>query len=108
MADPRIEFKNSSVPDSGGAGVLGRIVTALLSLAFIVVGVMFSLVFLAVGLFAVAVFAGWFWWKVRRAIKQARSDPRFQEFNATMARPVPPAGDVIEGEVIRGEWKERD
>jgi len=91
-------------------GLLGRIIAAVVTLAAMVVGLMFSLVVFAIALaFGLIVF-GWLWWKVRRALRQARQDPRFQAYQSHSGTPPgaapPPKGDVIEGEVIRGEWQD--
>jgi Flp pilus assembly protein TadB len=108
--------QNSSLPGQGAPsrgpglpGLLGRILATLISLALLVVGFMFSVVFIGIALVVGAVFFGWVWWKVRRAARLARSDPRFQDFAAAMNRGAPPpGGDVIEGEVIRGEWQDKE
>ncbi len=107
---------NSTLPGQGTptrgpglSGILGRILATLVSLAILVIGFMFSIAILSVALVVGAVFFGWVWWKVRRAAKLARADPRFQDFTASMNRGAPsPQGDVIEGEVIRGEWQDKD
>jgi hypothetical protein len=89
--------------------VLGRILAAIVAVATLVVGLVFSVFLFAAALLAgIAVFA-WLWWKIRRALKQARQDPRFQSFQdgAANSRGPQPDGEVIEGEVIHEEWKER-
>ncbi|MDQ2639568.1 MAG: YjgN family protein [Pseudomonadota bacterium] len=88
-------------------GLLGRIIAAVVTLAAMVVGLMFSLVVFAIALaFGIVIF-GWLWWKVRRALRQARQDPRFQAYQSPPgAASAAPKGDVIEGEVIRGEWQD--
>lgn len=88
-------------------GLLGRILAAVVTLAVMVVGLMFSLVVFAIALAVGIIGFGWLWWKVRRALKQARQDPRFQDFRAPPDA-TRPGGDVIEGEVIRGEWQDGD
>jgi hypothetical protein len=53
---------------------------------------------------------GWLWWKMRRAIRQAQQDPRFQQFQHAARHPGDPAagkGEVIEGEVLRAEWTDQ-
>lgn len=88
-------------------GLLGRIIAAVVTLAAMVVGLMFSLVVFAIALAAGIIVFGWLWWKVRRAMRQAQQDPRFQAYqSAPGARR--PGGDIIEGEVIRGEWQDGD
>ena len=82
---------------------------ALVTGALLVLGLMFSLVLFVVALVGGALVFGWFWWKVRRALRQARQagyDARFDIPGAGTAGPQPGGGDVIEGEVVRGEWKE--
>jgi threonine/homoserine/homoserine lactone efflux protein len=91
--------RNSTSRGVGLSAVLGRIVAAAVAVALLALGLMFSLVIFAVALVVGILVFGWLWWKLRRAIRQARTDPRFQ-------RPAP-QGDVIEGEVIRGEWQDR-
>lgn len=88
-------------------GLLGRIIAAIATLAMMVVGLMFSVVVFAVALVVGVVFFGWLWWKMRRAMKQARQDPNFQAWQSPPGAPRPD-GDVIEGEVIRGEWQDND
>ncbi len=88
-------------------GLLGRIIAAVVTLAVMVVGLMFSLVVFAIALAIGILVFGWLWWKVRRAMKQARQDPRFQAHQPPPGA-TPPGGDVIEGEVIRGEWQDSD
>jgi hypothetical protein len=91
----------------GLAGLLGRIIAAVVTLALLVVGLMFSLVVFAVALVGGAALFGWLWWKMRRALRQARQDPRFGAPGTGMGAGAPPgSGEVIEGEVIRGEWKD--
>ena len=100
----QIEYQNNR--RSGGAGgVVARILAAVVSIALLVVGFMFSLVIFAVALAVGLVVFGGMWWKFRKAIRQARQDPRFQQFNEQMRRSGQPqrGGDVIEGEVIREE-----
>jgi hypothetical protein len=83
---------------SGLPGLIGRILAGLVAVAMLVLGFMFSLAVFAIG-FVVALFVfGWLWWKLRRAMRQMREDPRF--------RAPPGKGDVIEGEVLRGEWRD--
>jgi Flp pilus assembly protein TadB len=87
----------------GFGGLLARILAAMVSIAVLVVGFMFSLLIFAVALAVGVIVFGWMWWKFRRAIREARQDPRFQQFTEQMQRGAPPGGggDVIEGEVIR-------
>lgn len=105
------------LPEPGGQqgarrrqpGLLGRVIAAVVTVAAMVVGLMFSLVVFAIALALGLVIFGWLWWKVRRALRQAREDPRFQAYqSSTGSSPgaTPPKGDVIEGEVIRGEWQD--
>ncbi|MEJ0099493.1 MAG: hypothetical protein WDO12_07020 [Pseudomonadota bacterium] len=97
----------NSLPGKGGArgggfaAAFTRILAALVALAVLVVGAMFSLVVIAIAVVVGLVAFGWMWWKIRRVMKQAREDPRFQEF-ANQARRGGKArrGDIIEGEVI--------
>jgi hypothetical protein len=103
-------------PELGGpsgtrrpASLVGRVIAAIIAVAALVVGFVFSVFLLAVAVVGGLALFGWLWWKMRRALKQARQDPRFQAFGQRGNTP-PPAGngDVIEGEVIRGEWKDRN
>lgn len=102
-------------PELGGpsgtrrpTSVAGRVIAAIVAVAALVVGFMFSLVLLAVAVVGGLALFGWIWWKMRRALKQARQDPRFQAFQQRGNAPPPSgSGDVIEGEVIHGEWKDR-
>jgi hypothetical protein len=93
-------------PRPGPLGLLGRIVAALVTLGAMVIGLMFSVVIFAVALvLGIGVF-GWLWWKMRRALRQAREDPRFQQFRDAANDGNGPRGEIIEGEVIRQEWKD--
>jgi hypothetical protein len=107
-------------PEIGGpararrpVGLVGRILAAIVAIATLVVGILFSVFLFAAALVAGLALFGWIWWKMRRALQQARQDPRFQAFQerARQSAPgqSPPGGngDVIEGEVLREEWKDR-
>lgn len=93
----------------GLSGLIGRIIAALVTGALLVVGLMFSLVLFVVALVGGAAVFGWMWWKMRRVMRQAQQDPRFN-FNFPGAGgpdgEVPPRGEVIEGEVVQSEWKD--
>lgn len=92
---------------TGPRSLVGRIIGALLTLGALVVGLMFSVVVFGVALVLGLAVWGWLWWKIRRALRQAQQDPRFQQFRDPGAGTAPrPDGDVIEGEVLRGEWKD--
>jgi hypothetical protein len=88
----------------GLAGLLGRIITALLALAVMVAAFMFSMVLLVAGLVAGTAVFLWIWWKMRRALRQV-GDTGPPGTNGT-ARDPAARGTVIEGEVLSGEWKE--
>jgi len=104
--DPRGTIGGPGQRPGGPMGLLGRIVTALVTIGAMVIGLMFSVVIFAVALvLGIGVF-GWLWWKMRRALKQAREDPRFQQFRDTAGSGSVPRGEIIEGEVIREEWKD--
>jgi hypothetical protein len=105
---PALPGGRGNPPRGGGlAGLLARIFAGLVAVAMLVVGFIFSLAIFAIALVVgIAVF-GWLWWKLRRTLRQMREDPRFQEFAARADRRPPPAqGEVIEGEVIREEWRD--
>ncbi len=74
----QIEYQNSK-RGSGPGGLVARILAAVVSIALLVVGFMFSLVVFAVALAVGLIVFGWIWWKFRKAIRQARQDPRFQQ-----------------------------
>lgn len=105
--DPRGTIGGPGPRPGRSMGLLGRIVTALVTLGAMVIGLMFSVVIFAVALvLGIGVF-GWLWWKMRHALKQARQDPRFQQQSGGAANGGTAArADIIEGEVIRGEWKD--
>jgi hypothetical protein len=105
--DPRGTIGGPGPRPGRSMGLLGRIVTALVTLGAMVIGLMFSVVIFAVALvLGIGVF-GWLWWKMRRALRQARQDPRFQQqFGAAANDGSAARGEIIEGEVIRGEWKD--
>jgi hypothetical protein len=98
----QIEYQNNR-RTGGAGGLVTRILAAVVSIALLVVGLMFSLVIFAVALAVGLVVFGWMWWKFRKAIRQARQDPRFQQYADQMRGVPPPGGDIIEGEVIREE-----
>jgi hypothetical protein len=87
---------------SGGPGIFGRIVAAIVALAAMAIGLMFSLVLFAVALVVGLGVFGWLWWKVRSALKQAQANPA-----AARGRASGQEGQVIEGEVISSEWKDK-
>lgn len=94
-------------PGPRGPGLLGRILAAAFTAAAVVLGLMFSVVVLAVALVVGAAVFGWLWWRMRRALRQAQQDPRFRQFQEQMQRGGQPRdGNIIEGEVIRGEWQD--
>ncbi len=76
------------------ASLVGKIVTAVASIAVLAVALMFSIVFFAVLLTIALVAGGYVWWKTRALRKQMRERP--------------PGGHVIEGEVIRKSESIRD
>ena len=88
------------------SGLIGRIVAAILAAGALVLGLMFSMVIFAIALVVGLGVFGWLWWKMRRVIRQARRDPHLRAYrdaaNETMQ---PDTNQIIEGEVIRGEWK---
>ena len=86
----RIAYRGSAISRakhlvSKGLVVLGA--TVMLVSAFMV-----SLVFVAIGLAVVLIFGGYLWWQTRELRRQLR---------ARMQGQSQPAGQVIEGEVIR-------
>lgn len=102
----QIEDRNNQRGIGFGA-ILGRIVAALVSIALLVVGFMFSLAIFAVALAVGLIVFGWAWWKFRKAIRQARQDPDFQQFDGQSWQGRPQrGGDIIEGEVIREDDKD--
>lgn len=97
---------------AGPRSIVGRVIAALVTLGALIVGLMVSAVVFGVALVLGLAIWGWLWWKMRRLIRQARQDPRFQQFQdlhgGTSAPPGSGAdeGQIIEGEVLRGEWKD--
>lgn len=93
---------------TGQRSLLGRLIGALVTIGALVVGLMFSVVVFGVALVLGLAIWGWLWWKMRRVMRQAQKDPRFQQFrDAANAGVQPPAdGKIIEGEVLREEWKD--
>jgi hypothetical protein len=85
--------------------LLARVAGVVVAAATITLGIMFSVVILAVGLAVGLVVFGWLWWRMRRLLKQARQDPRFTQDHDPAVNPAAPSHLVIEGEVIKGEWK---
>ena len=73
-------------------GLLGRIITFLISATLLVIGAMFSFAVLAFVAVAGIGLAGWFWWKTRAVRKAMRQE----------MPPSPTSGaTVIDGECIR-------
>lgn len=105
------------IPEPGGRqgarsrppGLLGRIIAAVVTVAVMVLGLMFSLAVFAIALALGVIVFGWLWWKLRRALKQAQQDPRFRAYHDSATEATQPGSNqVIEGEVIRGEWQDKD
>ena len=69
--------------------LIGKIVTAVASIAVLAVALLFSIVFFAVVLTIALLGGGYVWWKTRALRKQMQERPS--------------GGRVIEGEVIRDE-----
>lgn len=94
---------------TGPRSLVGRIIGALVTLGALVVGLMFSVVLFGVALVLGLAAWGGLWWKMRRVIRRAQQDPHFAQFrgmaSGAAARP-PGDGDVIEGEVLRGQWQD--
>lgn len=93
---------------TGQRSLLGRLIGALVTIGALVVGLMFSVVVFGVALVLGLAIWGWLWWKMRRVMRQAQNDPRFQQFRDAANAGVQPPGDgkIIEGEVLREEWKD--
>ena len=93
---------------TGSRSLVGRIVGALVTLGALVLGLMFSVVLFGVALVVGLGIWGWIWWKMRKVMRQAQQDPRFQQFQNPMENPPPPpgGGQIIEGEVLNNEWKD--
>ena len=72
--------------------LLGKVLTFILGIAFLILAFMFSIVALAVVAVGGTLFAGWLWWKTRALRKAMRE-----------AAPVGgrPQEAVIEGEFVR-------
>src|SRR5690606_30927355 len=56
---------------TGPRSFVGRVIGALLTLAALVVGLMFSVVLFGVALVLGLLVWGWLWWKMRRVLRQA-------------------------------------
>lgn len=93
---------------TGPRSLVGRVIGALVTLGALVVGLMFSVVLFGVALVLGLLVWGWLWWKMRRVIRQAQQDPRFQQFRDMNGAPPPSPddGQIIEGEVLHEEWKD--
>lgn len=91
-------------------GLLARVIAAVVALATLVIGLTVGVFVLAIAVvFGIALFA-WIWWKMRKAMRQARQDPRFHAWQDTMNTDTPPrnGGRIIEGEVIGRESGDAD
>lgn len=76
------------------SGLLGKALTFASGAVLLIVGLMFSLLVFALAATVALVVLGYLWWKTRELRRQMREQP--------------PAGRVIEGEVIRnGESREQ-
>lgn len=73
--------------------LLGKVLTFIVGIAFLILAFMFSIVALAVVAVGGTLFGGWLWWKTRALRKAMR------EATAAAARDEP----VIEGEFVREE-----
>lgn len=93
---------------TGPRSLVGRVIGAIVTIAALVVGLMFSVVLFGVALVVGLLVWGWLWWKMRRVIRQAQQDPRFQQFRDLHDNTAPPHDDgkIIEGEVLHEEWKD--
>lgn len=93
---------------TGPRSLVGRVVGALVTVAVLVVGLMFSAVLFGVALVLGLLVWGWVWWKMRKVMRQMRQDPRFQQFQQAADRnaAADDAGRIIEGEVLHEEWKD--
>jgi Flp pilus assembly protein TadB len=92
----RIAYRGSAISRAKQLALKSFVVLAgavLLASAFVV-----SLVFVAIGLAVALIFGGYLWWKTRELRRQ---------FRARMQEQQQPAGEVIEGEVIRRERTRR-
>jgi threonine/homoserine/homoserine lactone efflux protein len=90
----------------GLAGLVGRIITALLALAVMIAGFMFSMLLLLASLVAGAALFLWIWWKMRRAIRQMPQGQAEGVAGAAREHAERGSSQIIEGEVLSGEWKE--
>lgn len=72
--------------------LLGKVLTFIVGIAFLILAFMFSIVALAVVAVGGTLFGGWLWWKTRALRKAMR------EATAAAARRDEP---VIEGEFVR-------
>jgi predicted lipid-binding transport protein (Tim44 family) len=75
---------------AGPRSLVGRVVGALVTVAVLVVGLMFSAVLFGVALVLGLLVWGWVWWKMRKVLRQMRQDPRFQQFQQAAARDAAP------------------
>lgn len=91
---------------ANGAGWLSRILATLATCALLVVGVMFSVAMLAIAAVTGVLVLIWIWWKLRRVRKMMRQarhgESPGQEGSPSDSRDR----SVIDGEVIKGEWKD--
>jgi membrane protein implicated in regulation of membrane protease activity len=91
---------------ASGAGWFGRIVAAVATGAVLVVAVMFSFAVLAVAAVGGATLLVWLWWKMRH-VRRAMQGSQSGDFSPdNTGQSGQPTGDVIEGEVLKGEWKD--
>jgi hypothetical protein len=88
----RIAYRGSAISRAKTFAVKAFVVLG--GAVMLVSAFMVSLVFLAIGLAVVLIFGGYLWWKTRELRSQLRERMQGQQ---------QPAGDVIEGEVIRDE-----
>jgi hypothetical protein len=67
---------------------------------------MFSIAVLVVAAIAMAAVILWLWWNARRASRRMHSAGRTGAAAPAQGGPTQGPGQVIEGEVLKGEWKE--
>ena len=100
---------NGELPGTGparrGGSLLGRVLATLTTFAMVVVGLMFSVAFLAIAVAAAALFLGWLWWKTRRVRRQMQTQASAEYGASADGGSRQQSGNVIEGEVLKGEWK---
>lgn len=100
--DPRINDKTPVQPP----GLLGKALTALITIALLVLGFMFSLLLVAFAAGVALLAWGYLWWKTRALRRHLREQA--QATGSMERQEAPAGGSVFEGEAVRVDAADAD